>query len=98
MALDQEQTLRECPHCRSAYAVVPGVRECPCCGQGYGAQGLADHLPVPDEDARLAPAMVALAGVVALGVAAAFALGVWALVAVLACVALVVAALALARR
>src|SRR3954454_13856122 len=97
VALDQEQTLREWPHCGSAGAVVAGARECPCCGQGYGAQGLADHLPVPDEDARLAPAALGIAGVVALGVVAAFALTPWALIAVLACVAVVVALLALAR-
>src|SRR3954454_15057400 len=70
VALDQEQTLREWPHCGSAGAVVAGARECPCCGQGYGAQGLADHLPVPDEDARLAPAALAALAVVALVVAA----------------------------
>src|SRR3954454_24780937 len=98
VALDQEQTLREWPHCGSAGAVVAGARECPCCGQGYGAQGLADHLPVPDEDARLAPAALTVAGAVALGVAVAFALTPWALVAMLACVALVVVLLVAARR
>jgi hypothetical protein len=97
MALDQEQTLRECPHCGSANAVAAGARECPCCGQGYGAQGLADHLPVPDEDARLAPAALAVAGVVALGVAAAFAITPWALIVAFAAVALFVAVLVLAR-
>src|SRR3954454_17607692 len=98
MALDQEQTLRECPHCGSANAVSLGTRECPCCGQGYGAQGLADHLPVPDEDARLAPATLGIASVVALGVVAAFALTPWALLGALAFVVLFVALLAVPRR
>ena len=70
MAETREAPIRECPHCGSSCAVGPGARECPCCGQGYGAQGLADHLPVPDEDARFAPAALAALAVVALVVAA----------------------------
>jgi hypothetical protein len=99
VTLDQEQaTVRQCPHCGCANAVAPGARECPCCGQGYGAQGLVDHLPLPDEDARLAPAALAATAAVALAAVAAVALSLWALLAVLACVALIVAALVVARR
>ena len=99
MTLDQERpAARECPHCGCADAVAPGSRECPCCGQGYGAQGLVDHLPLPDEDARMAPAALAGAAAVALAVLAAVALGPWALLAVVGCVAVIVAGLALARR
>ena len=99
MTLDQERpAVRECPHCGCADPVAPGARECPCCGQGYGAQGLADHLPLPDEDARFAPAALAVAAAIALAAVATVALGPWALLAVVACVAVIVAGLALARR
>src|SRR3954454_14345401 len=98
VALDQEQTLREWPHCGSAGAVVAGARECPCCGQGYGAQGLADHLPLPDEDARMDPAAFAAAGAIALAALAVVALGPWALLAVVACVGVVIVGLVAARR
>src|SRR4051794_41985663 len=70
MAETREAPIRECPHCGSSCAVGPGARECPCCGQGYGAQGLADHMLVPDEDAHFAPAALAALAVVALIVAA----------------------------
>lgn len=99
MTLDEERAaVRQCPHCGCGDPVAPGARECPCCGQGYGAQGLADHLPLPDDDARMAPAPLIAAAAVALAAVAAVALGPWALLAVLACVAVVVAGLALARR
>ena len=70
MAETRDAPIRECPHCGSSCAVGPGARECPCCGQGYGAQGLADHMLVPDEDAHFAPAALAALAVVALIVAA----------------------------
>jgi hypothetical protein len=99
MTLDQERpATRQCPHCGCSDPVPPGSRECPCCGQGYGAQGLADHLPLPDEDARMAPAMLAAAGAVALAVLAAVALGPWALIAVVACIVVIAGGLALAQR
>jgi hypothetical protein len=98
MAETREDAIRQCPHCGSACAVGPGARECPCCGQGYGAQGLADHLPLPDDDARFAPAALAAAAVVALIVVAAVALTPWALVALGVTAAIVLAVLATARR
>ena len=97
MAVDtREDAIRQCPHCGSACAVGPAARECPCCGQGYGAQGLVDHLPLPDDDARLAPAALGAAAVVALVVVAAVAVTPWALV-VLAAVAAVAVAVLLQR-
>ena len=65
-----ETSLRECPHCGAACSCAPGGRECPACGQGYGSQGMVDHLPLPDEDARLAPLPLLIAGAVALVVVA----------------------------
>ena len=93
-----DEPIRQCPHCGSACAVAPGARECPCCGQGYGAQGLVDHLPLPDDDARFAPAAFAAAAAVALIVVAAVAITVWALVAVVLAGVLVVAIVATMRR
>jgi hypothetical protein len=98
MTLDEERTdVRSCPHCGCAVAAVPGARECPCCGQGYGAQGLVDHLPVAEENVSFAPAGLAAAAAVALAVVAAVALGVWALLVVLVCVSVVVVALVALR-
>jgi hypothetical protein len=65
-----ETALRECPHCGSACECAPGGRECPCCGQAYAAQGMVDHLPLPDDDARLAPVPLLAAAVFALIVVA----------------------------
>jgi hypothetical protein len=99
MTLDQERpAVRQCPHCGCANAVEPGARECPCCGQGYGAQGLVDHLPMQDENASLAPAALGAAAAVALAVVAAFALGLWALLAVIVFVSVIVVSLVAARR
>jgi len=80
VAVDQESGLRQCPHCGCSNAVALGTRECPCCGQGYGAQGLADHMTVPDEDARLAPGMLLAAAAVALAIVAAVLISPWVLV------------------
>ena len=65
-----EAALRECPHCGASCGCAPGGRECPACGQGYGAQGLVDHLPLPDDDARLATVPLLIASAVALVVVA----------------------------
>jgi hypothetical protein len=98
MTLDQERTdVRSCPHCGCAVAAVPGARECPCCGQGYRAQGLVDHLPIAEENVSFAPAGLAAAAAVALAVVAAVALGLWALLAVLVCVSVVVIGLVALR-
>src|SRR4051794_31409422 len=94
----REEAIRSCPHCGSACAVDPGARECPCCGQGYGAQGAVDHLPLPDDDARFAPAAFAAAAGVALVVVVAAVVSVWALVVAALCGALAAAVFLAARR
>src|SRR6059058_4385620 len=93
-----EEASRQCPHCGSACAVGPAARECPCCGQGYGAQGLVDHLPLPDDDARFAPAAFAAAAAVALVVVAAVAITPWALAALAVVAGVLVAIVATTRR
>jgi hypothetical protein len=63
-------SVRDCPHCGAACECAAGARECPCCGQPYAAQGMVDHLPLPDDDARLAPVPLLVAAAVALLVVA----------------------------
>lgn len=94
----REESIRTCPHCGTACAVNTGARECPCCGQGYGAQGAVDHLPLPDDDARFAPAALAAAGAVALVVVVAAVVSVWALVVVALGAAVALAVMFAARR
>jgi hypothetical protein len=94
----REETIRSCPHCGTACAVGPGARECPCCGQGYGAQSAVDHLPLPDDDARFAPAAFGAAAAVALVVVVAAVVSVWALIVVAIAAALAGAVFVAARR
>ena len=95
MAETAATATRVCPEC--GLDVPLSVHDCPCCGCAPGGTGLVDHLPPADNDNRLAPVALAVAGVVAgLAVLAAFE-PVAAIVLAVALLALL-AALALRRR
>jgi hypothetical protein len=86
---------RVCPEC--GLDLPLSTRDCPCCGCAPGGTGLVDHLPPADNDNRLAPVALAIAGVVA-GVAVLAAFSLVAAIVVAVAFLVLLAALALDRR